>query len=113
MSAGRPSRVTWSAGLALALVVGAGAGCARTHLTPSHGRAYHQAFAVQDANPDRKAKSVHGLDAQEATIIAGSYRKAPAPKSDVAPGQNQLLMVAPQRPVNDSAGLPASVPPGQ
>jgi hypothetical protein len=88
--------------------------CSRAHLTPTHGRAYREVFTAQDANPNRKsAQSVNGLDAQEATIIAGSYRKALAPKGDEgAGGQQRLLMVAPQRPVGDSAGLPASVPGG-
>jgi hypothetical protein len=112
MSAGRRLRSSFSASLALALVVAAGAGCSRAHLTPTHGQAYHGAFAAQDANPNRKAKSVDGLDANEAAIIAGSYRRALAPKAESSPGQNQLLMMAPQRPVNDSSGLPASVPAG-
>jgi hypothetical protein len=88
----------------------AGGGCARTHLTSSHGRAYHEVFAAQDANPDRKTtKPVHGLDSQEAAIIAGSYRKALAPKTGDSGAQQQMLMVAPQR-GNDSSSLPASVP---
>lgn len=87
--------------------------CSRTHLTPTHGRAYREAFVVQDANPDRKTvQSVNGLDSQEAAIIAGSYRKALAPKTEGGAAQERLLMVAPQKPVGDSSGLPASVPSG-
>jgi hypothetical protein len=102
-------------GLALVLLAAcAGAGCARTHLTASHGRAYHEVFTAQDANPNRKeSKSVHGLDSQEAAIIAGSYRKALAPRSESGGQGNQLLMVAPPRAGNESANLPASVPSGQ
>lgn len=99
-------------GLAAAVSVGA---CSRTHLTATHGRAYREVFAAQDANPNRKGsgKSVHGLDSQEAAIIAGSYRKALAPQAAPVNGQNQLLMISPQRPADTSAGLPASVPAGQ
>src|SRR5436309_1395807 len=93
-------------GLILAAAFGAlsiGA-CARTHLTPTHGRANREIFAAQIANPDRKpgSKSVNGLDSQEAAIIAGNYRKALSPKPEGG-GSNQMLMVAPQRPVNDSS----------
>jgi len=88
------------------------AGCSRAHLTDSHGRAYHEAFAAQDANPNRKGnKSVHGLDSQEAAIIAGSYRKALAPKAEGGNAQNQLLMVSPNRPGAEAAVAP-SVPQG-
>lgn len=99
--------------LGLALASGLSA-CSRAHLTPSHGRAFRSAFVVQDANPNRKTvQSVNGLDSQEAAIIAGSYRKALAPASGGGGGEQQrLLMVAPQRPVGDSAGLPSSVPSG-
>jgi hypothetical protein len=103
--------------LGVLALVAAGVGtaaCSRAHLTPTHGRAYREVFAAQDANPNRKTpQSVNGLDSQEAAIIAGSYRKALSPKSeDAGGGQQRLLMVAPQRPVGDSAGLPASVPSG-
>jgi hypothetical protein len=89
-----------AAALRLALVVvAAGAlvtgACSRAHITPTHGRAYHEAFAIQDANPNRKTpKSINGLDSQEAAIISASYRKALAPKVESGNG-NQLLMVAP------------------
>jgi hypothetical protein len=76
--------------------LGTGA-CSRAHITPSHGRAYHEAFAIQDANPNRSKtpKSIHGLDSQEAAIIAGNYRKGLAPKADVPQNSGQLLMVNP------------------
>jgi hypothetical protein len=104
------------AGLAFALLAACAAGgCSRAHLTSSHGRSYHETFAAQDANPNRKdTKPVHGLDSQEAAIIAGSYRKALAPKADSSGTQPQLLMVAPQRGGgSEAAALPASVPAGQ
>jgi len=108
-----------TAGLALVLAFGmlaaAAGGCSRAHLTSTHGRAYHEVFTAQDANPNRKGtKSVHGLDSQEAAIIAGSYRKALAPKADANAAGPQLLMVNPNRGGgNEAAALPASVPSGQ
>jgi hypothetical protein len=91
-----------------------GSGCARTHLTPTFGRAYHEVFAIQDANPNRQGagRSVHGLDSQEAAIIAGSYRKALAAKSDAATGGSQLLMMSPNRGGGSDSSLAPSVPPG-
>lgn len=113
MNAPRRQRVS----LAVAAFIGSlglGLGCSRAHLTSSHGRAYHEAFAAQDATPENKPpRSVHGLDSQEAAIIAGNYRKALSPKAEANAGSGQLLMVNPQRPVGDSAGLPSSVPSGQ
>jgi hypothetical protein len=98
--------------LVVPLLLGVGA-CSRAHITPSHGRAFREAFAIQDANPNRgqTTKSLSGLDSQEAAIIAGSYRKALAPKSDTA-ASPQLLMVAPNRGGGggDAAMLPPSVP---
>jgi hypothetical protein len=117
MNVAHPQRRRFpSLGLILAAAFGALSvgGCSRAHLTPTHGRAYRKAFAVQTANPDLKigSRSVNGLDSQEASIIAGNYRRALSPKADSAGGSNQLLMVAPQRAVNDSSGLPSSVPGG-
>jgi hypothetical protein len=90
------------------------AGCARVHLTENHGRAYHEVFAAQDANPNRKGyKTVHGLDSQEAAVIAGSYRKALAPKTGGSETPRQMLMVAPRAAGNEAAALPPSVPTGQ
>ena len=98
-----------------AVMVGLGwGGCSRAHLTPTFGRAYHEVFAIQDANPNRQGsgKSVHGLDSQEAAIIAGSYRKALAGKSDTGNNTSgQLLMMSPNRGGGD-ATLAPSVPPG-
>jgi hypothetical protein len=90
-----------AAALRLALVAAASfavclGACSRAHITPTHGRAYREAFAVQDANPNRakEPKSINGLDSQEAAIIAKSYRKELAPKVDQPQG-NQLLMLSP------------------
>jgi len=100
--------------LGLAVLVSGLGGCSRAHLTATHGRAYHEIFAAQDANPARKGnKSIYGLDSQEASIIAGNYRKALSPKSEIGAGSNQMLMVNPNRGgVNDSAQLAPSIPQG-
>jgi hypothetical protein len=103
--------------LALALVLPtllSAAACSRLHVTPTHGRAYREAFAIQDANPNRKnpPKSINGLDSQEAAIISGSYRKALAPKVDTPNGGNQLLMMSTNHGGGDAPVLAPSVPPG-
>jgi hypothetical protein len=99
--------------VAVAAALGLGA-CSRAHITASHGRAFHEIFAIQDANPNRKApKSINGLDSQEAAIIAGSYRKELAPKVETAPNAGQLLMVNPNHNGGaEAAVLAPSVPPG-
>jgi hypothetical protein len=106
------------ASLHLAVVVmsalGLGA-CSRAHITPTHGRAFREAFAIQDANPNRKApKSLNGLDSQEAGIIAGNYRKGLGPRADASGGGPQLLMVNPNHNGGgEAAVLAPSVPAGQ
>ena len=88
---------------ALTLASGAGA-CSRAHLTSSHGRAFHEVFAAQDANPShRNQKSVHGLDSQEASIISGSYRRALSPQAAASPQSQQLLTTS-------TAAAPPPVP---
>jgi hypothetical protein len=96
-------------------VLGLGTGaCSRAHITPTHGRAFHEVFAIQDANPNRgaKPKSISGLDSQEAAIIAGSYRKALAPKDSGGVAAPQLLMVSPNAGGGASAVVAPSVPSG-
>ena len=100
------------AGLA-ALVSLGGAGCDRAHLTASHGRAYQQAFAVQTVNPGRvaPANAVHGLDSQEAAIIASSYRRGLAPKEQSAGTERpQVLLYSPKAGLRDASMPPPSVP---
>jgi hypothetical protein len=99
--------------VALAGALGLGA-CSRAHITPTHGRAYREAFAIQDANPNRKApKSINGLDSQEAAVIAGNYRKALSPKGDANAAGPQLLMMSPNRNGGGEAAMLApSVPAG-
>jgi len=95
------------------LGLGLGA-CSRAHITPTHGRAYREAFAIQDANPNRKPpKSIDGLDSQEAAIIAGNYRKALSPKEGSGGNGPQLLLMSPNRGGGaEAAALAPSVPQG-
>jgi hypothetical protein len=104
---------SWAFALVVALGLSAGA-CSRAHITPTHGRAFHEVFAIQDANPTRgdKAKSLSGLDSQEAAIIASSYRKALAPKDSGGAAAPQLLMVSPNAGGGSSAVVAPSVPAG-
>jgi hypothetical protein len=107
-----------AAALRLALVASAasalGLACSRAHITATHGRAYREAFAVQEANPNHKnTKSINGLDSQEASIISGSYRKGLAPKEEGTNNTGQLLMVTPnQHGGAEAAVLAPSVPQG-
>ena len=100
--------------VALAGTLGLGA-CSRAHITPTHGRAFREAFAIQDANPNRTkaTKSINGLDSQEAAVIAGNYRKALAPKGQEANVGPQLLMMSPNHNGGgEAAVLAPSVPSG-
>jgi hypothetical protein len=75
-------RSMFRARVTLGLFVVLCAGCAdRTYLTKSHGRAYDQAFGRQVANPDPHPKAsrgdaTQGLDSQEASAVAGAYRRS-------------------------------------
>ncbi|MDB4979969.1 MAG: hypothetical protein JWM82_721 [Myxococcales bacterium] len=109
-----PRRRSRSSGLVFALVLVAGAtgACSRAHLTPTHGRAYREVFATQDANPNRStAKSVHGLDSQEAAIISGSYRRALSPQA-AANGQSQQLLTTSTTAGGSGSAMPAPSVPG-
>lgn len=83
-----------------ALALGAAltaAACNRAHLTASYGRANHEAFARQVANPEAATKPnptaahmAQGLDSQEAAIVSKTYRRNLAPRSEEATGGNML-----------------------
>ena len=108
-------RLAWTRLLAILAVPGALAlgACDRTHMTPTYGRAYNDAFAIQTVNPDRRteAKAVHGLDSQEAAIISASYRKALSPKDEsAANAQGPMLMYAPRGAAGQAGLPPPSVP---
>lgn len=100
------------------LLIGVGllalGGCAnRTYLTPTHGRAYAQAFTQQLANPEpieNDGRPIQGLDSQEATTISRSYNKSLSSKDGAEPAQPTIIMnpgAAPQQGPNIP---PPSVP---
>ncbi len=107
------SRMIGALALGVALVGGA---CERAHLTASHGRANHDAFTRQVANPNAGTKPasdrmVQGLDSQEAAIVAKTYRRHLAPRDEEAASRSQMLYYnqrAPQAERNDLP--PPSVP---
>ena len=106
-----PRRVPSVLTLLVGLLAGA-AGCARTHLTATHGQAYHRAFAVQTVNPHptADAKAIRGLDSQEAAIISRSYRHSLSPKDQAPVDHPQLLTFSSQTGLREANVPPPSVP---
>jgi hypothetical protein len=108
--------------LAAAILAGA-SGCAdRTFLTRSHGRAYNEAFGRQAVKPEpRKAGKedpTQGLDSQEATAVARTYRRSLAGKEGGGDpnAQQQMVLMAPAAGAGHQTGgymPPPSVPGGQ
>jgi hypothetical protein len=101
--------------IALLLAVGAAA-CDRTSMGAAHGRAYREAFARQALDPlagekPRSARAFQGLDSQEASIVARTYRRGLAPK-ETSDGQMQpMLLMSPGAGARDTGNVPpASVP---
>jgi hypothetical protein len=92
----------------LTLAFVAGSGCDRSHLTATYARSFHTTFAVQTVNPDRRgdAKTVMGLDSQEAAIIAGTYRKQLSPTSSEASNQAQLLTYSSRGGLREASVMP-------
>ena len=93
-------------------------GCAnRTYLTPTHGRAYAQAFTQQLANPEpieNDGRPIQGLDSQEATTISRSYNKSLAAKEGGGePMQPTIIMNPAAAPQQGPNMPPPSVPGGQ
>ncbi|WP_242333430.1 MULTISPECIES: hypothetical protein [unclassified Anaeromyxobacter] len=92
------------------------AGCAREHLTETHGRAMREIFVAQQANPGAPRvpapAALNGLDSQEATIIAETYRKSLAPKGEKVE-EPQVLMLTPQTTRDRQRPLAPSVPPSR
>ena len=115
MTCGATRRTNLGLAAAFGALVLAAPGCGdRAHMTESHGRAYRETVARQAANPNagRERREVRGLDAQEAHIIAGTYRRHLTPKSAVAPTQERpmLILTAPQRRDEGGNMPPPSVP---
>lgn len=99
---------------AVAAVVATGTlGCAgRAHLADSTGRSYQAAFAQQGAAPRGGITGpVTGLDSQEASIIARTYRGSLAPKVvRQAYGEQPILLLGPQAGESGTRMPPPSVP---
>lgn len=92
---------------AVALVALAASACARAHLDPSFGVASRDAFLAQRARaPDEPApRPKMALDAQETSVIAGSYVQSLAGKSGKAEPEPVLFVTKPQ------GGAPQQLPP--
>ena len=108
--------VTLLAPLALVLLLGA-AGCDRTYLGATHGRAYREVFARQAVDPlagekPRNTRVYQGLDSQEASIVAKTYRAGLAPKTAGDNQQSPMLLMAPRAGGGRDMGYlpPPSVP---
>ena len=101
------------------LVMGVGAGCAsHPTLTRTHGHAYAQAFGNQTVNPgprQQDPKATQGLDSQEATVVARTYRRSLGPRDSggADTGSSQMLLVNPGAGVPTPYLPPPSVPQGR
>jgi hypothetical protein len=84
--------------VSVVIAVGLG-GCSSGHLTREHGRSYRafldrQAFRGAAATPPYK-EAEKGLDAQEAAIVARSYRESLSPK-DARPREEPQVLIMEQ-----------------
>lgn len=83
-------------------------GCApRARLTETHGLSTRASFARQVANPAAVGLPPRGLDSQESSIVAETFRDGLAPKG-AAPKDTPLVLVAP--PVQGGAAKRALAP---
>ncbi len=87
------------------------AGCSRATLTPTHGQAYRSIFARQQTRPEasKPVDPAPGLDSQEATIIADSYRASLAPRGQT-PEESPVIVLTPQGQQGSAQRLAPSVP---
>lgn len=74
----------------------AGCGWRQQHLSGDYGKSFDAIFAAQAVERQTPARAASGLDSQEASIIAQTYRKSLAPK-EVSAKEQPILMVAPTR----------------
>ena len=101
----------------LALLVTLSAGCAdRSHLSGNHGRAYSEAFGRQTVNPEPRPadpRAIQGLDSQEASAVAHTYRRGLSGKEGSGDSAQPMVIMnggaSPQSPYMP----PPSVPNGQ
>ncbi len=72
-------------------------GCARPHITASYARSSSAAFQTQAVPPQRTKRpdALLGLDSQEASIIANSYRKGIGGTQAPSSQRDQVLLVSP------------------
>ena len=96
--------------MAAALAVLASCGD-RTHLTAGYGRSVQGAFARQAANPQagRESRPLAGLDAQEASIVAGNYRRSLTAKGASSSDQNRGMVIL--APSTEGGAQPYMPPP--
>jgi hypothetical protein len=105
----------WPLLLALAgFALGAGA-CDRGHLSSYYGQSFNTWFAMQrvhDTPTDSEStkRALTRLDAQEATTVSKSYRRAFGGGQDQAAGQGQMVMVGQGVHGNEPYTPPPSVP---
>jgi hypothetical protein len=101
--------------LATLLMVGVAA-CDRTTLGATHSRAYRDIFARQALDPGagekpRSARVFQGLDSQEASIVAKTYRKGLSPRESGEGQQAPMVLMAPRAGMRDTGNMPPpSVP---
>jgi hypothetical protein len=75
----------------------AAAGCTGSiHLTESFGKSYRATMRAQHTGDAVAKQAVKGLDSEEATIVASSYRHSLAAKGQTSELQPEILYVAPQ-----------------
>ena len=89
-------------------------GCfSRVHMGDHFGRAYHQAFERQIANPGagETAKTPKGLDALEAGIVVETYRTQLAPKGASAASDQTILLSPYSAPMGYASPSAAPAPP--
>jgi hypothetical protein len=104
----------WPLLLALAgFALGAGA-CDRGHLSSYYGSSFNNWFAMQHvrntpADSESTKRALTSLDAQEATTVSKSYRRAFGNQEGAA-GQGQMVMVGQGPRTNEPYTPPPSVP---
>jgi len=100
--------------LALAGFALGGAACDRGHLSSYYGTSFNTWFAMQRAHDtpaesESTKRALTRLDAQEATTVSKSYRRAFGGGQDTSSGQGQMVMVGQGQRGNESYTPPPSV----
>jgi hypothetical protein len=105
----------WPLLLALAGLALGGAACDRGHLSSYYGTSFNTWFAMQHvrntpADSEATKHALGHLDAQEATTVSKSYRKAFGGGQDQGTGQGQMVMIGQGGRNNEGYTPPPSVP---